>query len=168
MYDLQGNSWRVLVDDKYSCNENALRFDPNSEELTGKKLHILEEVLMSMERTMMERVAQTPLPAMRKEFATQSVLQRIQTSQHRARSRQMHHMYSQHLQGGSKGGTPQKDGAFFPQGSPLAHLESPIPEASPIAQCPRSVPAGDDLDMGSCLPSPSRPESQTLNPHPKS
>jgi hypothetical protein len=28
-----GNSWRVLVDDRYSFNENALRFDPSLEQV---------------------------------------------------------------------------------------------------------------------------------------
>jgi hypothetical protein len=73
----KGNSWRVLVDDKYTCNENALRFDPNSEALSGKKLRILDEVLASMERTMMERAAATPLPPVKKEFASQVLHPRL-------------------------------------------------------------------------------------------
>ena len=75
----KGNSWRVLVDDKYTCNENALRFDPNSEALSGKKLRILDEVLASMERTMMERAAATPLPPVKKEFASQVLHPKPQT-----------------------------------------------------------------------------------------
>ena len=45
-------------------------------QISGKKLKILDEVLSKMERTLLERHAQTPAVAVRKEFASQVRIQK--------------------------------------------------------------------------------------------
>jgi hypothetical protein len=92
----RANPWRVLVDASYSVNDSALHFIPS--ETTGKDLKILDAILQGLESkilaTHVNAVPTTPTPL---KFASSQALQRVRTSQQRARSRGMAKLYSSHL-----------------------------------------------------------------------
>mmetsp|Transcript_10601 Transcript_10601/g.25796 ORF Transcript_10601/g.25796 Transcript_10601/m.25796 type:complete len:373 (+) Transcript_10601:59-1177(+) len=90
----RANPWRVLVDTSYSINEHALRFLPSAAEATGKDLKILDAILSSLEsKILASHAAGVPMSTPAK-FATRDALERVRTSQQRARSRGMHRLYS--------------------------------------------------------------------------
>lgn len=109
----RGNGWRVLIDDKYTCNENALRFEVTSDDVQGRGFKIMESILASMEQKVLsERVNAVPDKPLRKQFASKGTLERIHSSQQRAKSLSMRRLYSSHLSISSEFSNAEDDGEY--------------------------------------------------------
>jgi len=98
----RGNSWRMLIDDKYSFNENVLRFDASQDLASGKSGKLMAAMLQTIEQSVLAQHAQTTVPFNR-QYASKETLDRIKTSQARARSRGMHNLYTNHLRSSQDG-----------------------------------------------------------------
>ena len=92
----RGNGWRMLIDDRYSFNENVLRFDASKDLASGKSGKLMAAMLQSVEQSVLAQHAHSAVP-FNKQYASKETLDRIKTSQARARSRGMHQLYSAHL-----------------------------------------------------------------------
>jgi len=92
----RGNGWRMLIDDKFSFNDNVLRFDASQDLASGKSGKLMAAMLQSVEQSVLAQHAKATVP-LNKQFASKETLDRIKTSQARARSRGMHNLYAAHL-----------------------------------------------------------------------
>ena len=92
----RGNGWRLLIDDKYHFNENVLRFDASLDLASGKSGKLMDAMLQTIEQSVLAQHVHSTVP-FKKQYASRETLDRIKTSQLRARSRGMHNLYAQHL-----------------------------------------------------------------------
>ena len=98
----RGNGWRMLIDDKYSFNDNVLRFDASQDLASGKSGKLMAAMLQTIEQSVLAQHAHSTVP-LNKQYASKETLDRIKTSQMRARSRGMHSLYAQHLRSSQDG-----------------------------------------------------------------
>ncbi len=122
----RGNGWRMLIDDRYSFNENVLRFDASQDLASGKSGKLMAAMLQTLEQNVLAQHAKSTVP-LNKQYASKETLDRIKTSQARARSRQMHSMYASHLRsdegareeadavGGAEPGPKEDEAALYVQ-----------------------------------------------------
>jgi hypothetical protein len=100
----RGNGWRMLIDDKFCYNDNILRFDASKDIASGKSGKLMAAMLQTVEQSVLAQHAQSTVP-LNKQYASKDTLDRIKTSQARARSRGMHKLYSSHLHASQEGGS---------------------------------------------------------------
>ena len=135
----RGNGWRMLIDDKFSFNDNILRFDASQDLANGKSGKLMAAMLQSVEQSVLAQHAKTTVP-FNKQYASKETLDRIKTSQARARSRGMHNLYTAHLRSSQDADAEDADAALED-----SHEREGLPSNS---AAPAREPNAEDIAAG--------------------